>query len=118
MRQLSDVEIEQVRNILTALVNTVNKGNRVSGAVWDVITVLRGPDDYHIPYLKPNTTEKIRCLIGLQENYGMVALSADLNDVRDFARNNYDGCHFLQHINRAVDTLHELGWIKAIRKEI
>lgn len=79
--------------------------------LWDILTALRGPDHSDEPYLKDDTTARIRGILGMEypSPSGCLINKTLFPSDYDF-HNRKGGNHFSLHIGKAVQSLRKLGY--------
>lgn len=106
----------------------LNKKDKESRYLWDILTALRGPDDKGSSRLKRETTEKLRFAMGMEPDRTSYAYVGDelphkLEDY-EYPRLAKVDCpppadepseHFIRHFERAVDALWVLGITRTVK---
>ena len=102
------VEGDTVENLLARLAGFLNKHDDQSRRLWNILTILRGPDDENTA-LKAGTTAVIRKKIGIDYGSNGCVVAEDSQEglkTRQDARGSH---HFFHHAKRAFESL-GLAW--------
>jgi hypothetical protein len=113
-----------VNQVIDMVVRVLNGPRDQAKQLWDVLTILRGPDNDDT-YLKAITTAPLRGAIGLNPGTGAVInhenpfgkdFHPETNDyyvlVRELIERHKAQPHFAGHYRSALFTLKSLGYIK------
>ena len=99
-----------IKKLLKQIVNVINKPGEKGERLCDILTALRDPDMSHSYNLKQQTTEKLRCLMGILQTNNQIGVStcASIKELK-FPEDTEETYHFRNHVIYAIQAFKKLG---------